>query len=107
MRRDERRLQLENVVNAVVTNANRNGKRYHSDSEVENRARANRGMPRVSINVLIVQLAFQDATERMPTNMLTADDARNAARVPARNISPSSRGPQTAVEGHNNRPLFR
>ena len=98
MRREERRRQFENLVNTVVTNANRKGERYRFDSEFENRARANRGIPRMPVESLIVQLALQDVIERVPTNLLTADDARNAARVAKLYIAASSQGPQAAID---------
>lgn len=106
VRLQERRRQFEAFLNAVVTNANRNRERYRYDAEIENRARANRGLPSAPIESLIVHLALQYAIERVPANMLTADDARNAARVAKLHISAFSEGPQPAVNDRDHRRSF-
>ena len=50
-------------------------------AEMENRARAHRGKPRVPAESLVVQLALQDVIERVPTSRLTKADARTAVRI--------------------------
>ena len=50
----------------------------------------------VPSEILIVQLGFQDVIERVPANMLTADDTRNAARIAY--IAIFSQGPQATVD---------
>ena len=106
VRHEEHRRQFESLVSAVVTNANRNRVRYGSDSELENRVRAKRGLPRAPIESLIVHLAFQDVIERLPTNTLTANDARNAARIATMRLAASSQGQQEAAVERNNRRSF-
>lgn len=48
---------------------------------MENKARAHRGKPRVPVQSLVVQLAMREISERVPTNWLAVDDAREAARI--------------------------
>ncbi|TFB82422.1 hypothetical protein E3O11_15025 [Cryobacterium levicorallinum] len=81
VRRVGRQRQFGNLVKTVVRNANRNRERYSSDSKFENRARVNRGMAPVALESLIVEFALQNVFQSVPRNMLTADDARNAARI--------------------------
>jgi len=81
VRREERRRQFDQLVKTVVTQVNRNSARYAVDAEMENRARAHGGKPRASVESLVVQLAIQEAMDRLPTNTLVVEDVRNAARV--------------------------
>jgi hypothetical protein len=81
VRREERKQQLERLVKAVVAHVDRNGTRLGVDAEMENFARSQRGRPHVPIEFLIVQLALQEVFERVPTDRLRIEDARNAARV--------------------------
>ncbi|SDK35810.1 hypothetical protein SAMN05216282_10597 [Cryobacterium psychrotolerans] len=79
--REERQAQFERLVKAVVAQVRRNSARYVVDAEMENRARAHRGKPHVPIESMVVRLAMLEIIERMPTDRLTVEDARNAARV--------------------------
>jgi len=81
VRREERQRQFDQLVKTVVTQVNRNRARYAVDAEMENRARAHGGKPRASFESLVVQLAIQEAMDRLPTNTLVVEDIRNAARV--------------------------
>jgi hypothetical protein len=81
VRREERQQQFDLLVRTVVAQVHRNGARYAVDAEMENRARTHKGIPRAPIGSLVVQLAMQEAIERMPTSRLTIEDARSAARV--------------------------
>lgn len=79
--RIERQQQFDQLVKAVVAHVNRNGTRLAADAEMENKARAHRGKPRVPAEKLVVQLALNEVREHSPTNRLVADDARDAARI--------------------------
>ena len=79
--REERQEQFDRLVKAVVAQVRRNLARYAVDADMENRARAQRGKPRVPVESMVVQFAMQEVIERMPTNRLTVDDARSVARV--------------------------
>ncbi|TFB88272.1 hypothetical protein E3O44_06290 [Cryobacterium algoricola] len=81
VRREERQQQFDRLVKTVVAHVHRNSTRLSSTAEMENRAGAQRGRPRVPIESLIVRLATQEVMERVPTNRLTIEDARNAARA--------------------------
>jgi hypothetical protein len=105
--REEQRRQVENIVKMIVNDVGRNRERYCSDAEFENRARVNRGLARVPSESLIVQLAAQDAIERVPTNLLTADGVRNAARMAKLYVSALSQRPAVPVEDRANRRSLR
>ena len=79
--REERQEQFERLVRAVVAQVHRDSARYVIDADMENKARAQRGKPRVPIESMVVRLALHEVIERMATNRLTVDDARKAARV--------------------------
>jgi len=96
---EEQWLQFENLVKMVVNDVGRNRQRYHSDADFENRARVNRGLARVPIESLIVQFALQDALQCVPRDMLTANDAREAARIAKLFIAASSLRPEALVDG--------
>ena len=89
VRREERQQQFDRLVKTVVAHVHRNSVRLGSDAEMENRAGAQRGRPRVPIESLVVQLAMQEVVERVPTNRLTIEDARNAARVAEQHLRTS------------------
>ena len=79
--REERQEQFDRLVKTVVTQVHRNRARFAVDTEMENQARAHRGKPRVPVESMVVQFAMQEVIGRMPTNRLTVEDARSAARV--------------------------
>ena len=81
VRREERQVQFEQVVKAVVALSHRWSGRYATDADVENRARASRGKPRVPVEALVVQLALAEAILNVPTTRLTVGDAQSAAQV--------------------------
>ena len=80
VRREERKKQFDQRVKTIVTHASRIAARYRVDAETEDRDRTHRGQPRDRVESLIVHLAIQDVLKRVPTSMLTANDARNGAR---------------------------
>ncbi|WP_140425661.1 hypothetical protein [Cryobacterium sp. N19] len=55
VRRVERQQQFDQLVRAVVTQVQRNCKRYVVEAEMENQARARRGKPRAPVESLFVQ----------------------------------------------------
>jgi len=92
VRRAERQWQFEQLVKTVVTHVNRKSARYAVDAEMENQARAHRGKPRAPVESLVVQLAIQEALERLQTNTLVVEDVRNAARVAKLQLAMRFRG---------------
>ena len=69
VRREERQQQqLDVLVKAVVVHFHQDSARLNAEAEMENRARAHRGMPRVPTAALVVQLVLQDVIERVPTS---------------------------------------
>ncbi|WP_146066025.1 hypothetical protein [Cryobacterium sp. Y82] len=74
---------------AIVVHFHQDSGRLDAEAEVENRARAHRGMPRVPAKSLVVQLALQDVIERVPTSRLTKADARTALRIAGLHIASS------------------
>ncbi|WP_146069860.1 hypothetical protein [Cryobacterium sp. M15] len=74
---------------AIVVHFHQDSGRLEAKAEMENRARAHRGMPRVPAESLVVQLALQDVIERVPTSRLTKADARTAARIAGLHIATS------------------
>ncbi|TFD44808.1 hypothetical protein E3T55_19795 [Cryobacterium frigoriphilum] len=85
--RIERQRQFDGLVKGIVAHMHRNSVRLRADAEMENKARAHRGKPQVPAEVLVVQIAMKQVSERVPTNRLTADDAREAARIIGRHVS--------------------
>jgi hypothetical protein len=81
VRQEERKQQFERLVKTLVAEVHRKSARYGVDAELENRARAHQGKPRVSVESLVVQIALQEIIERVPTNRLTIEDAQSAARA--------------------------
>ncbi|MDJ0324229.1 hypothetical protein QMG61_10675 [Cryobacterium sp. PH31-AA6] len=79
--REERQVQFERLLKIVVVRFRRNSGRYFVDAEIESQARTHRGKSRLSSESLAVQLAMKVVLERMPTTLLTIEDARSAARV--------------------------
>ncbi|WP_140425748.1 hypothetical protein [Cryobacterium sp. N19] len=94
--RVERQQQFDALVKAIVVHFYRDSGRLEAKAEAENRARAHRGMPRVPVNSVAVQLALQDVIERVPTSRLTKADARTAARIAGLHIA-TSLEPRDAV----------
>ncbi|TFC90077.1 hypothetical protein E3T24_00035 [Cryobacterium sp. TmT2-59] len=104
--REERQEQFDRLVKAVVTNVHRNSERFVVDAEMENRARAHRGKPRVPVESVVVQFAMQEVIERMPTERLTVDDARKVARVARLRLAMSSEpGLGAVIDRIQRRPL--
>lgn len=81
VRYEERKQQFEFLIKTVAVEVIRNGARYGADAELENRARAHRGKPRLPLESLAVQIALQEVVPHVPTSMLTVEDVRSAARV--------------------------
>ena len=97
VRQEERKQQFDRLVKTLVAEVHRKSARYGVDAELENRARAHQGKPRVSIESLVVQIALQEMIERVPTNRLTIEDARSAARAARARVvlSPEARSDPT------------
>jgi hypothetical protein len=74
----ERQQQMDELMKAIVVHFHQDSGRLEAKAEMENRARAHRGKPRVPAESLVVQLALQDVIERVPTSRLTTADARTA-----------------------------
>lgn len=89
VRREERQQQFDGLVKAIVVHFHQDSGRLEAKAEMENRARAHRGMPRGPAESLVVQLALQDVIERVPTSRLTKADARTAVRIAALHIATS------------------
>ena len=89
VRREERQQQMNELMKAIVVHFHQDGARLNAKAEMENRAPAHRGMPRVPAESLVVQLALQDVIERVPTSRLTKADARTAVRVAGLHIATS------------------
>ncbi|MDJ0378500.1 hypothetical protein [Cryobacterium sp. PH31-L1] len=79
--RAERQDQMDVLVKAIVVHFHQYSGRLVAKAEMENRARAHLGVPRVPAASLVVQLALQEVIERVPTSRLTQADARTAARI--------------------------
>ncbi|WP_104133189.1 hypothetical protein [Cryobacterium sp. M91] len=89
VRRVERQQQMNELMKAIVVHFHQDSARLDAQAEMENRARAQRGMPRVPAESLVVQLALQDVFERVPTSRLTKADARTAVRIAGLHIATS------------------
>jgi hypothetical protein len=81
LRREQRDRQIDQLLRAVVTHANDQRDRLELDIEIENRARAHRGLPRVQTDALLVQLALREVVDRVPINQLTAENIRAVCRA--------------------------
>jgi hypothetical protein len=80
LRRERRDRQFNQLLRAVVARANNERDRLALDMEVENLARARRGLPLVRNDALLVQLALREVIDRFPVNHLTTDDIRAICR---------------------------
>ncbi|TFD54669.1 hypothetical protein E3T46_00720 [Cryobacterium sp. Hh11] len=87
VRQVERQRQFDGLMKAVVARVHRDRRRYVVDAEVENRVRSHRGKPPASVRSQITYFAMQEIVERVPTNLLTVEDVRNAARIAILRIS--------------------
>ncbi|MET0714335.1 MAG: hypothetical protein ABWY57_05430 [Mycetocola sp.] len=106
VRQEERKHQFEVLVKTLVAEVNRNGARYGADAELENRARAHQGKPRVSHESMVVQIALQEVLERVPASRLTVEDARSAARaVRSRALTPIEGGSDATKQQIHRRSL--
>jgi hypothetical protein len=81
VRQEERKQQFDRLVKTLVAEVHRKSARYSVDADLENRARAHQGKPRVSVESLVVHIALQEVIERVPTSRLSTEDARSAARA--------------------------
>jgi hypothetical protein len=98
VRQEERKQQFERLVRTLVADVHRNGAGYGADAELENRARAHQGKPRVSIESLVVQIALQEVIERVPKSRLSIEDARSAARVAKAHVVLASEAPSYPIQ---------
>lgn len=77
---EERKQQFERLVKSVVTVMHRDSARFVAEAELENRARAYQGKPRMAVDSLAVQIALREVLERNPTSRLSVEDVRSAGR---------------------------
>jgi hypothetical protein len=78
--RAEREQQFDRLVKTVVAHVGRHRCRLEEEAEIENRARTQRGLSRVTADALLVRLAVQETFETVPTNRLRGDDLRSAVQ---------------------------
>jgi hypothetical protein len=81
LERERREQQFELLLKTVVSHVNSQRARLDFDAEIENRARAQRGLPRVQADALVVQLALQEVVRRMGISQLTNSDIRGICRA--------------------------
>jgi hypothetical protein len=105
VRRVERQRQFDQLVKAVVLHFQQDSERLDSEADMENRARAHRGMPRVPAESLVVQLALQDVIVRVPTSRLTKADARTAVRIAGLHIATSLESRDVVAQSVHRRAL--
>ncbi|WP_411700471.1 hypothetical protein [Conyzicola sp.] len=90
LRQERRNRQFDRLLRAVVVHVNSQQHRLDRDVEMENRARAKRGLPRVRTDALLVQLALREVVERVPIDQLSTVDIRAICRsARARVLTPS------------------
>ncbi|TFD46920.1 hypothetical protein E3T55_16230 [Cryobacterium frigoriphilum] len=82
-----RQQQFDQIVKSVMAHGDRYQVRLAGDAKMENKARAHRGKPQVPAESLVVEIAMKQVSESMPTNRLTVDDARGAARIIGLHVS--------------------
>jgi hypothetical protein len=80
LRREQRDRQFEGLLRAVATHAGSQQHRLELDVELENLARAKRGLPRVRSDALLVRLALREVIERVPIDQLSTEDIRAVLR---------------------------
>ncbi|MBT2498569.1 hypothetical protein J7E25_05630 [Agromyces sp. ISL-38] len=78
IRREERQRQYDQLVKALGAHMRRHRARLAVEAGVEVRARARRGKPRVTLDVIAVQVGLEEVAENMRTDGLTKDDVRRA-----------------------------
>ena len=80
MQRVERKKQFDRLVRTIVEHADRHRCHLDEEADIENRARMQRGLPRVTSDALIVRLAVEEVIDAVPTNQLRGEDFRSAVR---------------------------
>jgi len=88
----ERDRQVDRLVKTVVAHVNRHRGRLDEEAAIENRARALRGLPPVTVEALLVRLAVQEVVEALPTDQLRNEDLRSAIRKAQFHIAASTHG---------------
>lgn len=78
---EERERQFEQLLRAVVAHVNGRRCQLDLDVEMENRARVQRGLPRIRTDALLVQIAFQAVAGRLAIGRLTETDIRSVQRA--------------------------
>jgi hypothetical protein len=87
--RERRDRQFDQLLRAVVGHANNQRNRLVLETEIENRARSQRGRPRVRTDALLVQLALHEVVDRLPTDNLTVENIRSVCRAALARIAMS------------------
>jgi len=106
VQREERQSQFDGLLSSVVARVHHNRAQYFLEADMENQVRAQRGKPRVPVDLLVVQLAMQQVVERVPTSRLTIEDAGSIARLAALHTAISVTCSRDAVrDGVPRRPL--
>jgi hypothetical protein len=80
VQRAEREQQFDQLMRTVVAHVCRQRCRLEGEAEIENRARTQRSLPRVTTEALLMRLALQEAFETVPTNRLRGEDLRSAVQ---------------------------
>jgi hypothetical protein len=106
VRYEERKQQFERLVKTVVTEVHRDRRRFAADAQLENRARIRQGKSKIPVELLAVQIALQEVSERIPTNRLSSEDFRSATRAArARVVLPTGPGLEPAKQEIHRRPV--
>jgi hypothetical protein len=98
LRREQRDRQFDGLLRAVVAHADNQHRRFELDVELENLARAKRGLPPVRSDALLMQLALREVIERVPIDQLSTEDIRAVFRsARARVVTPLDADPRVFV----------
>ena len=103
VQRAEQEQQFDRLVKTVVAHVVRYRSRLDEEAEIENRARARRGLPPVTAEALLVRLAVQEVVEALPTDQLRNEDLRSAIRKAQFHIAAVTHG----NTDHTNAMAFR
>jgi hypothetical protein len=104
LQREQREQQFARLLKAVVEHVNSQRSRLVVDCEIENRARAQRGLPRVQADALLVQLALHEVVERIATSSLRVSDIRSVCNAAKSRIVTPSAGYLVGVRSIDSRP---
>lgn len=80
VQRAERDRQFGRLLKTLIAHLDDHRSRLDEEAEIENRARAQRGLPRVTAGALLARLAVEEVVESVPTDQLQREDLRSAMR---------------------------